>query len=257
MAKNQLAKAERPVWNRLLHRYRDGQELNYLTHICRDPKFIYFETPIVGCSTIKASLNTNLASSRGEALTITSLDAIHRNKSLLLDTPSAIGMTDFLNALTDPSYFKFAFTREPIGRVRTAWTKKLSNQTGNIAYSTIQYLKAAGHEVDLSWENFVRLLSIDEKFRNLDSHWRPLNLLIPIDFCDKIIIFRLENLSNDLRDVLRHLFSKEFSSIIDARKIDATNSANRDVLPSVTAEQHALLQAAYREDFKLLDGLVR
>jgi len=147
----------------------------YDVTVSSSKKFVWFRVPKAGSRTILYFLNTN-----------TKLDCgfpDHENKDL--------GYNKKYDNVWD-SYFKFSFVRNPFARILSAYLDKVCNKHDIQFYDKFR---------NMSFKEFVFEVSKHElKYKQVDSHILPQNLLIPnkesLSFLGKI-----ENFNTDFKYV--------------------------------------------------------
>lgn len=241
----------------LIRNFNDEREFNYSIHISDEFKFIYFNNPKCACTTIKATLNLSAATAAAKTIKYNGMQDIHDRNKNLLQSPKMVGYESFLCKLEDAAYFKFCFIRDPVDRVVSAFQNKMTwNSQFRIA---VNRFLARPEQAEVSFEQFASALASDEKIRDMDEHWRLQRKQICLDFVqfDKIGLF--ENLEADLLVVLSRIFGKQIElDIFDARKHFPENVSNSGrIRSSMSAEVHALLLRAYKDDVELHSALVK
>lgn len=237
--------------DRFFHNFNSIQEFNYSVHISEEFRFVYFNNPKCACTTIKASLNLACAAAFGRNLEYRSIADIHDRRRNLLQSPVDIGYQKFLEILTEKSFFKFCFIREPVARMVSAFASKLSWESELLAALNRRLGRA--ERSPLALPEFVEALSSHHNLRDMDEHWRLQRKQVCFDSVrfDKIGLF--ENLEADLRAVLRRLFrARTEASIFDVRRFFRGNTSNADTLvQNLTKDTIRKICGIYQEDVDL------
>jgi Sulfotransferase family len=231
--------------------FNNMQEFNYSVHISMEFGFVYFNNPKCGCTTIKASLNLACAAALGRELEYASIADIHDRCHNLLLSPADIGYARFVEILTDESFLKFCFIREPAARMVSAFASKLSWES-ELLTALNQRLGRADRS-SLALPEFVDALSSDIDLRDMDEHWRLQRKQVCFDSVkfDKIGLF--ETLEVDLRAVIGQLFgTRTERSIFDVRRFFSGNTSNAGTLiKNLTEDTIQKIYKIYREDVDL------
>jgi hypothetical protein len=231
--------------------FNNVQEFNYSVHISNEFQFVYFNNPKCACTTIKASLNLACAAALGRKLEYTSIADIHDRRRNLLLSPEDIGYQRFGEVLTDNSFFKFCFIREPVVRVVSAFASKLSWESELLAALNRRLGRA--ERSALAFSEFVEALSSHDDLRDMDEHWRLQRKQVCLDAVrfDKIGLF--ENLSADLETILGRLFGKDAEQrIFDVRHNFSGNVSNsRALMATLPPVTKTTIAQIYEDDVNL------
>lgn len=238
-----------PAVGALLANFSDLSELNYSIHVSVERRYIYFNNPKAGCTTIKANLNSWEAACLGRELRYRTLAEIHDRRCGALKTPADIGWGRFAEMLADNDVRKIAFVREPVSRVLSAFLSKL---TWNSAQNRkLRLLAGRGDNVDKwSLDEFISLLE-QPQILVADEHWRPQVRQICRREVSPSFLGRFETLDADLAKLRESLFGAGMNaSVIDARKISSENQTTAaKLIDQISSEQRARIEALYAADF--------
>jgi hypothetical protein len=224
-------------------------EFNYSVHISEEIRFVYFNNPKCACTTIKASLNLACAAAMGRKLEYANIGEIHNRSRNILLTPANVGYEKFKKILTDGSYFKFCFIREPVHRIVSAFASKLSWKSESLA--ALNRRLGRPDSAALPFDEFIEVLSGDDKIRDMDEHWRLQRKQVCFDFVrfDKVGLF--EDFDSELKAVLRRLFGRR-EQIFDVRQYFRGNISNSNTLiQTLTGQNRAKICQIYRDDVAL------
>lgn len=213
--------------------------IDYLINVSKKYKYIYFETPKVGCSTIKRTLQ------KLEVSDISDIpEDVHKKKLSPLSSPLDLEK-NFSEYLTGP-YFKFSFVRNPYTRILSCYLDKI------IGIQKSVYLPKIGYSLtdNVSFKAF--LLAIKEQtYFEMDVHWMPQHILLAADKIPLDFIGRQENFDNDLAKVLS-IITKSDSDVpgITNERPHAVG-ANKKLQQYLTEDTARLIQEIYANDFSL------
>ncbi|MRX50808.1 hypothetical protein GI374_10190 [Paracoccus sp. S-4012] len=229
------------------------RELNYTTHVSPELGFIYFATPIVACSTIKATLNLAVARRLGLAVPGADFRTIHNRDANPLKRPRDIGMDRFEAMLADPAVVKFALVRDPADRLVSAFAKKLRGQ-GPFVRKLLAHLglPPQGPSPFATPDDFAAALAADPALLMLDEHWRPQRRQVFFDHIPDLRVVLLDDLEAELPNLLDPIFGGGRWHLVDSVALKPGNSAaNRRPATLTEAGREAVAQA-YTEDVAML-----
>ncbi len=228
--------------------FNSVNEFNYSVHISDQFRFVYFNNPKCACTSIKASLNLTCAAALGRHLEYRGIGDIHDRRQNILLSPADIGYPRFKEILTDRSYFKFCFMREPVDRLVSAFASKLTWKSESLVALNRRLGRAEC--APMAFLEFVQVLSSDEQIREMDEHWRLQHKQMCLDFVrfDKIGLF--ENLESDLEEVLQRVFGAAGRGrIFDVRRHFPGNVSNaRTLMEALSKDTRATIKQIYEGD---------
>lgn len=178
-----------------------GSVFFYHVHISLMYKYIYVETPKVGCSSIKMLLQQ--IELQDPTFYLAGEYVHHRNYSPLL-SPAQVGSLKRL--LVGPrKLYLFCFVRNPFTRLLSAYLDKIARNKPEKRKIT----QALGVPDELfydalSFEDFVEAI-FRYPDKTYDSHWAVQQNHLRIGLIDYDFIGRFERLQNDMEKVLRTL----------------------------------------------------
>jgi len=212
-------------------------QVNYLINISETYKYIYFETPKVGCSTIKRTLH------KLEVDNVSDIpEDVHDKNSSPLLSPLELekNFTEYLN----DDYFKFTFVRNPYTRILSCYLDKI------VGRSKIVFLPKIGFDpnAELSFKEFLLAVK-KQSYAEMDSHWTPQSVLLAADSISLDFIGRQENFDNDLQKALA-IINKTKSNTIENEALHAVG-ANKKLQEYITDDIANLIQEIYTDDFLL------
>lgn len=232
---------EKRAYLRKLFSFDDSQ-VNYLINISNKYKYIYFETPKVGCSTIKKTLQ------KLEVEDISKLpeDVHAKHISPLL---SPLDLEDsFDHYLNNKEYFKFAFVRNPYTRVLSGYLDKIV--TNQVAKKKILPSFGLKPTDELSFLEFLQILK-NQSFDEMNPHWRPQHILLGAENINLDFIGKQETFDNDLKKILAIIHNEnpdENQIINEIPHAVGANSKLEKYLTPITAK---LIDDIYEKDFLL------
>ncbi len=213
--------------------------VDYLINVSKTYKYIYFETPKVGCSTIKKTLQKLEVSDASDIP-----EDVHQKKLSPLLSPLDLEK-NFSEYLTD-AYFKFSFVRNPYTRILSCYLDKI------IGIQKDVYLPKIGYSLtdNVSFKAF--LLAIKEQtFFEMDVHWMPQHILLGADKIPLDFIGRQENFDNDLAKVLSIITKSDSNAPNISNERPHAVGANKKLLQYLTKDTAQLIHEIYADDFRL------
>jgi hypothetical protein len=200
-------------------KYIGRNEFEYDINVSLKNRFIYVETPKVGCSTIKDILQ-RIELGYPELEREDLLDIHDRNYSPLLTPSQTCGLDRLIN---NPDYFVFCFVRNPYTRLLSVYLDKISR--GFPQKKII--LKALGKNPDslsteVTFRDFVNIVC-DQDVPEMDPHWRVQYYQTFQDTITYDFVGKLESFSKDLEFVLGRI-TKDFGKYMRSELRHATNS---------------------------------
>jgi hypothetical protein len=199
-----------------------------------DPKqgYLYIETPKAGCTTIKLLLQKISGFPRPPKH-----QGIHHRKAVP-SVPNALDFIDEIDDLIDEGkLYTFAFVREPVSRLVSAYRDKVLNSPGPFweAYrGQMRVFHGLGEGADISFPQFVDwVASLPDNRR--DPHWRSQLLLLQPHAIPYNQIGRLESLETDLTRIFRG-FGVGEDILADIPRENAARALLIDVPPALKAQ---------------------
>jgi hypothetical protein len=203
-------------------KYVEAELFNLSVHISLKHKYLYVDTPKVGCSTIKLTLQR--LELEDEQFTRDDFEDIHLRKFSPLLMPIQVGPLDAFLSRTD--IFKFCFVRNPYTRVLSCYLDKIASPHPIKA----QILRQLGRNytdlhTEVSFEEFISAVEA-QPISVMDPHWRSqyyqtFQESIKFDFIGKY-----ETFSEDLQTVGKKI-SPNFSKYFFHERRNSTSSANK------------------------------
>lgn len=146
-----------------------AETLDYSINVSLQYKYIYVETPKVGCSSIKLSLQ-RMELNNANMVWPAFMDVHNRDASPLLK-PSQL--FDINPMLKDPDFKKFCFVRNPYTRLLSAYLDKIVNNRP----PKKSILEVLGCDLDdmqqeISFSQFVDAIG-QQSTVTMNPHWRP------------------------------------------------------------------------------------
>lgn len=212
---------------------------NYLINISKKYKYIYFETPKVGCSTIKNTLQRLEVDDESELP-----PSVHDKHLSPLLSPLILekNFTEYLN----DEYFKFSFVRNPYTRILSCYLDKILGIEKDIILPKLGY-KSTDH---LSFKDFLLAIK-KQSYLEMDVHWMPQSILLAAENITLDFIGRQENFDNDLKKVLARITKSDSNSLQILDEIPHAVGANKKLKKYLTKDIARLIQEIYYDDFHL------
>ncbi|MEH6542889.1 MAG: sulfotransferase family protein [Porticoccaceae bacterium] len=215
--------------------------INYLCNLSNKYRYIYMETPKVGCSTIKKNLHWM---ELGED----HVSSVHDKSASPLFSP---GDSEVNFKKSVKSYFKFSFVRNPYARALSCYLDKVRLGRKK-RYSE---MLGVSEEEAVSFEAFLTRVS-HQKTSEMDLHWIPLSVILTLNNIEYDFVGRFENFENDLIKVIALVCERNNISTPDNGLYVARNSPHRTDASSLISEYMTersgeLIREIYRDDFEL------
>lgn len=144
----------------------------------------------------------------------------------------------FWHALHNPSWFRFAFVRNPYPRAVSGYLDKIASGRKP------RFAKWLGLPPDVSFLDFLRRIS-EQDVDAMNRHWRPQSALVSpkvkLDF-----LGRFEQFNEDFAKVLDRLGID--SKIVREKREHQTSADSR--LDLIGVEEKALIDRIYHDDFE-------
>lgn len=177
--------------------YITREEFEYDIHISLCHQYVYVETPKVGCSTIKDTLQ-RIELDYPEMLR-DDFEDIHRRDTSPLLSPSQT--CAFERIIQSPSYFVFCFVRNPYERLLSAYLDKIVNgMPGKRSILTAMGDDPENLNKEIPFREFVDVVTGLE-ISKMDPHWRIQYYQTFQDVISYDYIGRMENFTNDCKYV--------------------------------------------------------
>ena len=219
----------------------ETRHINYLINISAKYKYIYFETPKVGCSTIKRTLQKMEVDNTSQVPT----DVHAKNLSPLL-SPLQLEK-DFTHYIND-EYFKFTFVRNPYTRILSCYLDKMVTDLDEKK----RMLPELGFSPTDKISFKVFLLAIKEQsYSKMNIHWMPQSILLASNNIILDFIGRQENFDNDLKKALAIINKTEPEANQIENEAPHAVGANKKLKEYMTEETIELIQEIYADDFSL------
>ena len=194
-------------------------QFEYAINISLKHKYIYVETPKVGCSTIKDTLQ-RMELDYAELIRDDFEDIHVRQLSPLLTPSQTCGFDRLLN---NPDYFTFCFVRDPYTRLLSAYLDKIKKATPQKS----EILSCLGQDpsdtfIDITFKQFIDVVS-EQNPREMNPHWRPQYYQTFQTKIDYDFIGRMENFTSDCDTVFKKI-RKDYKTFYRPEQRHATNS---------------------------------
>jgi len=182
-------------------------DFQYFIHISIKLKYIYFEIPKTGCTTIKNLLIRSELGNQKYILNGFKDNDVHMfPKNSLLLKPFNFSKDHFNSIVNSGEFLKFAFLRDPRDRFNSAYFDKVVNNSSNFKILLKSKLKKyPNYNHYLSDINVMPidlfadlLLELKEECKYIDPHFQLQEKLLPIQFVENIQIFNFDNFSKEL-----------------------------------------------------------
>lgn len=221
----------------------DPARMNYLINWSPRHRYIYFEVPKTGCTTVKRMLQLAEVDGRAEKLD----QNVHDKNASPVWSP-ADDLEAFEEALTSDAFLKFAFVRNPYARVLSAYLDKIVINE----WERERRRPALGFTVDeeVPFLAFLQRLATNDLLDS-DIHWTPQTSLLGIPQVRLDYIGRFEHFGEDLAAVAARLGLVEYFNEVRSERPHATGASDR-LGEYLDPASQALAEQLYHRDFELL-----
>lgn len=217
------------------------QNANNRINISRRYPYAYFRIPKAANSTIVYNL---YYAETGKLLETS--EEMEQARTAFFNHPGSLGDNQLKNFLDE--YYKFSIVRNPYTRFLSGYFEKIYNKRRFLPYrdKLAQYL-GKSFDASISMDEFLDYLENGGINDNL--HWaRQCDiLLMPYDEFD--FIGKVENLDEDLKFLLRHIFKIESEILTWPKHI--TNAHRKVNL--LDSENAARIYSLYEQDFETFE----
>lgn len=217
------------------------KRINYLCNISIKHKFLYMETPKVGCSSVKKNLQI-LENSGVD----NQFPNVHDKSQSPLFSPLDSGI-DFRYTLEN--YYKFSFVRNPYARALSCYLDKFREGKPKFREQL-----GFGSKAAVSFEEFLERVS-GQYIKEMNIHWMPVSLILSPDKISYDFIGRFERFEEDLKLAMQHIAKENGlalpeSILYKSRHSKFQSDAGEKLGSYMTKRAQQLVQKIYAEDFE-------
>ncbi|WP_437758499.1 sulfotransferase family 2 domain-containing protein [Sorangium sp. So ce1389] len=229
--------------------------LNRSSYVSLRYRYLYMETPKVACTSMKTFVH------RLERLpplpplafmeTRRSMAIHHRARFALPTLVRGISEEQAAEVLSDPSFFRFAFVRNPYARLYSAWRDKVHLVEPGYEWIAEAVRAASPDEVPsnrVPFAPFVKYVCAGSAGSH-DPHWALQTAQLFVDAISYDMIGRLESLTTDFARVVEHL-RRNGADDVDLTLGHLNQRSDGDWRAAYTSELADAVYARYREDFE-------
>lgn len=236
------------------HRRHFLQTVNLPAFEMPGKNFLYMKTHKAACTTVLATLMTQIAHLKGDTADI-SMETVHNPpNTLLLTGPRGLEPDDVTSAVQDKNVFKFTVIRDPLTRTVSAWADKIKSNHKQKA-RLMEHL-GLPTEKNLTLKQFLEVLAKDEGARDLDRHWRPQRKEISYDQIDFDFIGTVETLEGDMAYISREIFGDAaLPKLNDTRQSLGHKTSARELIDTLTARDMRHLERALGPDLEMYEAV--
>lgn len=231
--------------DRMIQRHARRSALTLPQH-----RLIYFSTPKVASSTLKATL-WRLASGDVQCIPPDSIHHLRHGSPLV--PPPDLELNGLIQWINRSDHRRFCFVRNPYSRMLSCYLHKIRGNSSRASVSVFSLrasISGTTSNAQMSFAEFVETVS-QQSPSEMDPHWRPqtMHLLwgrIPYDF-----VGRIEQFDSDL-DRLGALLKIDLRPYLYVKAAHGTGSKEL-IEEFYTAELQQRVYDIYRGDFETFD----
>lgn len=218
-------------------------DVDYLSNISINHKYMYYEIPKAACTTIKNTLQFYESN-----VLFTTPDEIHNKKISSLKGLYSNKITE--KVFFDNKYYKFSFVRNPFTRILSCYLDKI-NGAGTIygVSEKLIFRKDIGvsTEENINFLDFLRIIS-KQSPNKMNIHWRPQSTILADEKIHYHYIGRFEFFQRDFSYVLMKIGIENPTEAIKIRKNHETHSLSK-IKEYFAREEIKIIQDIYGLDF--------
>lgn len=238
----------------ILRNYTHDRHFLQNVHLSRDKTskrpFIYMKNHKAACTTILATLIHHQMEYLDLPPGPITGNTIHSPPKILIrNGRRSLSVEDACRALETPRVYKFTVIREPLSRILSAFSDKVTGDTKQRAALFRHAGLSMDHELKL--EDFIDIVTQDSVARNLDRHWRSQRKEISYGQINYDYIGTVENLGPALRVILREVFATADMNLQDTRKTIGHKSKSESLRDGLSKKDLGKLEQAYSDDFEM------
>ncbi len=219
----------------------DPDQLILRVFISLQYKYIYVSVPKAACSTTK---NYLASCELGSQVTYLNFEDVHDRILSPLLSPTQI-MHLFPEILSDKSFYKFTFVRNPYHRILSAYKDKIINHK-SYRYQVIKHIQNDPlTDRPISFEEFVRTI-YNCADHEMNTHWMPQHHLIMDHAIQYDHIGKVETYQNDILEISKSIGLK--FKFLHQETRNESNS-ERYLKECYTDDLCRMVKIKYREDF--------
>ena len=242
--------------NEILKNYHHERHFLQIVHMSNKGMskrpFVYMKNHKAACSTVLATTLRHQMEFLNLPVGPIGTDIIHKPPKILMRNGKRnLNVDDAVAALKNPRYFKFTVVREPVLRVLSAFSDKISEQTKQRA----AFFKHIGKNVEdeLSLEDFIDIVTQDSVARDLDRHWRSQCKEISYGLIKYDFIGTVDAIGTALRDIMGEAFGQRDFHVEDTRKTIGHKTKSASLRGGLKKKDLSKLELAYSEDFEMYE----
>ena len=216
--------------------------------------FVYMKNHKAACSTVLATTLRHQMEFLNLPVGSIGNDIIHKPPKILMRNGKRnLNVVDAIGALEDARYYKFTVVREPVSRILSAFSDKVSGQTKQRA----ALFKHVGLSIDreLKLGEFIDIVTQDSVARDLDRHWRPQCKEISYGQIKYDYIGTVDNIGTSLCDVMGVLFGNQHLHMEDTRKTIGHKTTSASLRGGLSKAELGKLEQAYAGDFEMYEAV--
>ena len=236
-----------PQWFETFKGRISWQEYNQNMQIDLRNRYLYVEVAKAACSTIISRLRKVVAG--GLPLPKEVHVPFHASPFV---KPFQLPDEMMKDVMGGQGFFRFTFVREPTERIVSAYLDKLTRETPQKEKFYSRFLDGRSLEEQISFDEFISVLSGIDNFSKYDKHWRPQSelMLLPDQRYD--FIGRFDRFESDWQDLMKTL------GLPDEDRSSITwhaTSAHEKMAEVMTEEARKKINEIYARDFELFESL--
>lgn len=240
--------------NDILKNYHHERHFLQIVHVSgkgtSKRPFVYMKNHKAACTTVLATVLRHQMAFLDLPATPIGNDIIHKPpKALMRNGKRSLSVDGALAALESPEHFRFTFVREPVSRILSAFSDKVSGDTKQRAALFRHIGKAPGDALSLA--DFIDIVAQDSAARDLDRHWRSQCKEISYGLIDYDFLGTVDGIDPALREVMAELFGQGDLQVEDTRKTIGHKTRSASLRDGLRKKDLARLEQAYADDFEM------
>ncbi len=194
---------------------KQRRRLDYASYVLRDLSLVYVETPKVACTSFKHSIAA-LSGIDFRSMQHTKMAAktpalvIHDRQLFDVPTLSQLSAGELAAILNSSSYLRFCLVRDPFRRLASAWADRVLCRSISPKAPILRHLDFPRYRADWRYLHALFAEFVDHLYRVefpkfTNHHWQLQHQLLLPGVLNYNLVIKLEDLSRDVTQLVRHI----------------------------------------------------